>query len=82
MAWSTDHRRAFSCDLKGGIRVWDLSEFVTEAQKLAVLTTNYNALIETALADVYRQVQYTNAKVLLVGDTSAGNRAFHAACAR
>ena len=31
VAWSADQRRAFSGDYSGGIRVWDLSEFVTEA---------------------------------------------------
>ena len=72
IAWSADQRRAFSGDRSGGIRVWDLSEFVTVAQKPAVLTTNYDALIETVLADPSRQVQYTNAKVLLVGDSGVG----------
>ena len=25
-AFSADHRRAFSCDWRGGIRVWDVAE--------------------------------------------------------
>jgi small GTP-binding protein len=61
VAWSADGRRAFSGDTKGSIRVWDLSEFVTEAGASEVLAS--------ALLD---QVQYTNAKVLLVGDTGVG----------
>ena len=64
MAWSADQRRAFSGDDRGNIRVWDLSEFVTEAKALETPT-----LISPPALD---QVQYTNAKVLLVGDTSAG----------
>jgi small GTP-binding protein len=64
VAWSTDGRRAFSGDEKGGIRVWDLSEFVTEARAPKV------AVPAAPLAP--DQVQYTNAKVLLVGETSAG----------
>ncbi|HEY0100016.1 MAG TPA: TIR domain-containing protein [Pyrinomonadaceae bacterium] len=64
MAWSVDQRRAFSGDAKGGISVWDLSEFVSEAgvSKVAV----------PALRTVAEQVQYTNAKVLLVGESGAG----------
>jgi small GTP-binding protein len=56
-AWSADHRHAFSGSTDGAIRFWDLSAFVTEASGV---TTAPN------------QVQYTNAKVLLVGDSSAG----------
>jgi small GTP-binding protein len=61
VAWSADQRHAFSGDRKGGIRVWDLSEFITEGrtQKVIVLPEP-------------NQVQYTNAKVLLVGESGAG----------
>jgi small GTP-binding protein len=62
VAWSADPRRTFSGDQNGGIRVWDLSEFVTQAR----------APETPALPSEPDQVQYTNAKVLLVGDTSAG----------
>jgi small GTP-binding protein len=58
VAWSADQRRAFSGDVNGGIRVWDLSELITKAT--------------SALPPGLDQVQYTNAKVLLVGDPSAG----------
>jgi small GTP-binding protein len=64
VSWSADQRRAFSGDNKGGIRVWDLSEFVTEARA--------SQAPARALAAAPDQVQYTNAKVLVVGDTSAG----------
>jgi WD40 repeat protein len=58
VAWSADQRRAFSGDEYGGIRVWDLSEFVTAARASDVPAPD--------------QVQYTNAKVLLVGESGAG----------
>src|SRR5207253_2518208 len=64
VAWSADQRRAFSGDSRDGIRVWDLSEFVTEARAPEAPAS------ASPLAP--GQVQYTNAKVLLVGDTSAG----------
>jgi small GTP-binding protein len=63
VAWSSDGRHAFSSAQNGVARTWDLSGLLA---------------LETA-PDVKRtsprtpeQVQYTNAKVLLVGDTSAG----------
>ena len=59
VVWSADRCRAFSGDSSGGIRVWDLSKFVTEAQA-------------PALPSASDQVQYTNAKVLLVGESGAG----------
>ncbi|MCE9609027.1 MAG: TIR domain-containing protein [Chthoniobacter sp.] len=64
VAWSADGRRAFSGDADGGIRVWDLSEFVTEAPATKVTLA--------ALPVAPDQVQYTNAKVLLVGESGAG----------
>jgi small GTP-binding protein len=64
VAWSADQCRAFSGDSKGCIRVWDLAEFVTAAK------TTQTAMTDLPLAP--DQVQYTNAKVLLVGESSAG----------
>jgi small GTP-binding protein len=64
VAWSTDQRHAFSGDYGGSIRVWDLSEFVMVAG-----TPEAPA---SALPPAPDQVQYTNAKVLLVGETGAG----------
>ncbi|MDT5060270.1 MAG: hypothetical protein QOH63_729 [Acidobacteriota bacterium] len=64
VAWSTDQRRAFSGDSGGGIRVWDLSEFAAEARPPEAAALG--------LPPAPEQVQYTNAKVLLVGDTGVG----------
>jgi len=61
VAWSADGHHAFSGDQTGQVRVWDLKEFVTSWEARA-----------TALLGGPDQVQYTNAKVLLVGDTSTG----------
>ncbi len=48
----------------GGIRVWDLSEYVTEARAPEAVATVSPPATE--------EVQYTNAKVLLVGESGAG----------
>jgi small GTP-binding protein len=64
VVWSTDGRRALSGDEGGGVRMWDLSEFVTEARAPKVTVP--------ALPLAPNQVQYTNAKVLLVGETHSG----------
>lgn len=59
--WSADGRRAFAGDNKGVIHVWDVSAFMTEANAEA-----------SSVPRGPDQVQYTNAKILLVGDTHAG----------
>src|ERR1019366_735563 len=64
VSWSADGRHAFSGDKKGGIRVWDLSEFVTQARATKVSVSG--------LPVAPNQVQYTNAKVLLVGESGVG----------
>jgi len=64
VVWSADGRHSFSGDKNGGIRVWDLSEFVTEARAQRVTVP--------ALPLAPEQVQYTNAKVLLVGESGVG----------
>lgn len=64
VAWSGDGHRAFSGDGGGGIRVWDLSELIAEARVPQVTMPD--------LAAVPEQVEYTNAKVLLVGESGAG----------
>jgi len=64
VAWSDDGSRAFSGDANGGIRVWDLSEFVGKARGEEVAES-------TSLSGPH-QAQYTNAKVLLVGNSAAG----------
>ena len=64
VAWSADGRRAFSGDENGGIRVWDLAEFVAAARAAETAAPTLPLAPD--------QVQYTNVKVLLVGDTGAG----------
>lgn len=64
VAWIVDRNRVISGDQGGGIRVWDLPEFVTEARPPQVTAL--------ALSPAPEQVQYTNAKVLLVGESGAG----------
>jgi GTPase SAR1 family protein len=64
VAWTSDRRHAVSGDYDGVIRAWDFSEPVGEPRTHAVPATPLPATTD--------QVQYTNAKVLLVGDTSAG----------
>ena len=63
VAWSADGRRAFSGDDRGGIRVWDLMDVVAETQA---------AKVTVPVLPPAEQVQYTNAKVLLVGESGAG----------
>lgn len=64
VAWSADQRRAFSGDENGSIRVWDLSDIVGKARATQA--------VEPAAPSPPNQVQYTNAKVLLVGESGAG----------
>jgi small GTP-binding protein len=64
VAWSADQRFAFSGDNDGGIRAWDLSEHVGEIGAAGVAGPS----VQSALG----QVQYTNAKVLLMGESGAG----------
>ena len=64
VAWSADGHHAFSGDANGGIRVWGQLEFVTQAQS--------SEAAATALPPAPDQVQYTNAKVLLVGESGVG----------
>ena len=58
VAWSSDGLRGFSGALNGVGRVWDLSEFGARAPATGSPAPD--------------QVQYTNAKVLLVGDSGVG----------
>lgn len=64
VAWSGDERKAFSGDWGGGVRVWDLSKWVSNQGPDRDLEPRALASPE--------QVQYTNAKVLLVGESGAG----------
>ncbi|WP_342350065.1 GTP-binding protein, partial [uncultured Nitrospira sp.] len=64
VGWSDDESRAFSGDQNGIIHVWDLSEFGTKVGMKKNTGTELSAIPD--------QVQYTNAKVLLVGESGAG----------
>ena len=64
VAWSADGRSAFSGDRNGGIRVWNLLEIVAKARARKVTVPPLPLALD--------QIQYTNAKVLLVGDSGVG----------
>lgn len=64
VAWCADQRRAVSADWNGGFRAWDISRFVDEGR-----AERPPVRLPSSETD---QVQYTNAKVLLVGESSAG----------
>jgi small GTP-binding protein len=63
VAWSADGEFAFSGAENGVMRVWDLRDLASPP-----LAGGPPASLETAL----EQVQYSNAKVLLVGESGAG----------
>jgi len=82
---STEQNRAFSGDRLGEVRVWDVSEFVTDDAgrgiTSAVAGTASVIAGKKSFADhsgaeartsAPAQVKYTNAKVLLVGESGAG----------
>ncbi len=61
VAWDVSGRHAISSDKSGVIRMWDLSEFVTDVQAPSTISP-----------PTPPQFQYTNAKVLLIGNSAAG----------
>ncbi len=61
VAWSLDERSALACDIQGKFYTWDLADLIDAPGDRATLP-------DTALPTT----QYTNAKVLLVGDSGAG----------
>jgi small GTP-binding protein len=63
-SWSSDQRRIISGDFSGNVKIWDVSHLTG-----GVASTKPVGHKLTALVD---QVQYTNAKVLLVGESGAG----------
>jgi small GTP-binding protein len=67
--WGADQRRVFSGDFLGGIIVWDLSEILARQRESKDRVPN--------LAVMLSQRQYTNAKVLLVGDSGVGKTGLH-----
>ena len=64
VAWRADGTRAVSGDASGDVRVWNLFGFITEPIMQEGLAPYQ--------APVLEQVQYTNAKVLLVGESGVG----------
>ena len=70
--WAADQNRAFSGDYDGGIRVWNLSHIVAQVKNVGTLTTNFDTVVEKSLTNAHQQIQYTNAKVLVVGDPGSG----------
>ena len=64
VAWTADQQHAIAGDSSCFVKVWDLSKSFDNARPSDVLAR--------ASLPSSSQVQYTNAKVLIVGDTSAG----------
>jgi small GTP-binding protein len=64
--WSIDQSNVFAGDDRGGIWAWDMSR-LTQSKVLGTSTPLQPTIVD--------QVEYTNAKVLLVGDTSSGKTA-------
>jgi WD40 repeat protein len=65
VAWSRDDRHALSAAVNGVWREWDLSDFVVTGR-----VPEGDTLPKAGTA-VEQQVEYTNAKVLVVGDKRA-----------
>lgn len=63
VGWSKDQTHAWSGDIEGKFRSWDLTELVSTARSPAPIP---------ALPLPSTATHYTNAKVLLVGDSGAG----------
>lgn len=63
LGWSADGQQIYSANRIGEIRIWTLPEFAVDAQVRN--TTEFNLSAPD-------QIQYTNAKVLLVGESGAG----------
>jgi WD40 repeat protein/GTPase SAR1 family protein len=81
VALSGDGRRALSGAGDGTVRVWDLSDLPPMAGAAPTYVENVGVTIRVSssgedhvlpAAPVLDQVQYTNAKVLLVGNSGAG----------
>jgi small GTP-binding protein len=62
--WNAGQSRIYSGDESGDVRAWNLDDLDLASDHLASLTSQASALTS--------QIQYTNAKVLLVGDSGAG----------
>jgi WD40 repeat protein len=64
VAWSPHGEHAFATTENALVRIWDLTNLSSGLQH----TRDADEDVESP----YKQIQYTNAKVLLVGDTGAG----------
>jgi small GTP-binding protein len=64
VAWCSESHRVFTCDYRGGICKWDISVYISDVQDTHISAPDVSLALD--------QVQYTNAKILLVGDTSSG----------
>lgn len=62
--WNVDQRYALSGDSNGKICIWDIAQLIEQSQVA-------DPTISTGPVGG-KQIQYTNAKVLLVGDTGVG----------
>jgi small GTP-binding protein len=69
VAFSADGCRAFSAASNGVLRVWELPERDTRASVVVPVTSPDPDHLPTGTPE---QLQYTNAKVLLVGDSGTG----------
>ena len=69
VAWSADGRLAFSAAANGVMRVWDLSSTAPTSIGSSLPDAPESAQSADLPSD---EIQYTNAKVLLVGESSAG----------
>lgn len=68
--WGSRQLRAFSGDSGGRILTWDFSKLGGTAR--SVVTIDFDRLLRVALTEAPEQVQYTNARVLLVGESGVG----------
>jgi small GTP-binding protein len=64
VAWNQDQTRLLSGDITGGIRIWKVSGFCAEG--VAAAASESTSISSPA------QLRYTNAKVLLVGESGVG----------
>lgn len=72
VVWSEDGMHAYSGDSKGNICDWDLSNFnLNEDISTNKINFDVSVQLESSL-NAPEQVQYTNAKVLLVGESGVG----------
>ncbi len=72
VAWGPDPNHALSGDRKGRIVVWDLSKLLTGKRPAKAAFERLRDPYMLDFLSLPEQVQYTNAKVLLAGDSGVG----------